>query len=48
MKWVVVSSAKNALMAHAFGPFESMEAALEFINHRPDGYTSNLYQLVKP
>jgi hypothetical protein len=48
MRWVVVSGQQDALMMHAFGPFESMEAALDFLNRRPDGYISNLYQLVKP
>lgn len=46
MRWVVVSGEERSLMAHAYGPFESMEAALAFLNARPDGYASNLYQLM--
>lgn len=45
MKWVVVSGHEKSLTAYAYGPFETLEAALGFINARPDGYASNVYQL---
>jgi hypothetical protein len=46
MRWVVISGHEKSLMAYAYGPFDSMEKALEFLNARPPGHASNLYQLM--